>query len=191
MHKHLVSALALVGLAVVAVVGTAFAGSQSSLADARDATNQFHDLAVAKAAGYTIELPDTTGATCIANLSDPSAGAMGVHFVNLGLLDDPATPTGPPDDITLDPTKPEVLVYEHRNDGSFKLVAVEYVVFKEAWDAEHSDRPQLFGQVFDSNTGTRYGLPPFYALHAWIWKPNNKTLDPAGIFAQWNPSVSC
>jgi hypothetical protein len=176
MHKLLVSALALVGLAVVAVVGTAFAGSQSSLADARNATAAYHDLSVAKAAGYTFELPDTTGTTCIANLSDPSAGAMGVHMVNTGLLD-----------ATLDPTKPEVLVYERRKDGSLKLAAVEYVAFKSDVQA----RPSLFGVPFDSNSGARYGLPGFWALHAWIWKPNNKTLDPAGIFAQWNPSVSC
>ena len=25
--------------------------------------------------------------------------------------------------------------------------------------------------------GNRYDLPPFYALHAWIWKPN-----PSGLF---------
>jgi hypothetical protein len=32
----------------------------------------------------------------------------------------------------------------------------------------------------------RYGLPPFYALHAWIWQPN-----PSGKFEPWNPRVSC
>ena len=32
----------------------------------------------------------------------------------------------------------------------------------------------------------RYGLPPFYSLHAWIWKDN-----PAGAFEMWNPSVHC
>jgi hypothetical protein len=28
----------------------------------------------------------------------------------------------------------------------------------------------------------RYGLPAFYSLHAWVWKPN-----PAGQYAMWNP----
>jgi hypothetical protein len=50
-------------------------------------------------------------------------------------------------------------------------------------------RPTLFGVPFDSNDGSRYGLPPFWALHAWIWKPN--PTDPTGIFAPWNPRVSC
>ena len=32
----------------------------------------------------------------------------------------------------------------------------------------------------------RYGLPPFYSLHAWVWDHN-----PAGRFAPYNPSVKC
>jgi hypothetical protein len=31
-----------------------------------------------------------------------------------------------------------------------------------------------FGVVTSPN---RYGLPPFYELHAWLWKPN-----PSGMF---------
>ena len=133
MRKTLLIALA-VALPLLGVAGYAAAGGQSELADVRDATAAYHDLATAKAAGYTLELPDTSGNTCIANLDDPAAGAMGVHMVNLGLLDDPST-TAPFDDTTLDPTRPEALVYERRNDGTLKLVAVEYVVFQAAWEA--------------------------------------------------------
>ena len=32
----------------------------------------------------------------------------------------------------------------------------------------------------------RYGIPPFWALHIWIWKYN-----PSGLFAPYNPHVSC
>jgi hypothetical protein len=32
----------------------------------------------------------------------------------------------------------------------------------------------------------RYGLPPFYELHAWVWKHN-----PSGMFNDWNPLVTC
>jgi hypothetical protein len=42
---------------------------------------------------------------------------------------------------------------------------------------------------FKFNDGSRYNLPPFYALHAWIWKPNSS--EPADIFNAWNPRVSC
>jgi hypothetical protein len=189
MRKRLLIAL-VAALPVLAVAGYAAAGGQSDLAEARNATAAYHDLETAKAAGYSVELPDTSGETCIANLDDPAAGAMGVHMVNLGLLDDPSTDAAL-DDTTLDPTRPEALVYEKRNDGTLKLVAVEYVVFQAAWEAEHGagSTPSLFGVDFQPNDGTRFGLPPFFALHAWIWKPNPTPLT--GIFAAWNPRVTC
>ena len=34
--------------------------------------------------------------------------------------------------------------------------------------------------------GNRYGLPDFYAMHAWIWKNN-----PLGMNNDWNPNVTC
>ncbi len=35
-------------------------------------------------------------------------------------------------------------------------------------------------------TKNPFGLKPFYALHAWIWKKN-----PSGLLQPWNPSVAC
>ena len=68
-----------------------------------------------------------------------------------------------------------------------RLAALEHIVFKEAWDATHTGRPALFGVPFDFTPApNRYGIPAFYALHAWIWKDN-----PAGMFMPWNPRVSC
>jgi hypothetical protein len=29
-------------------------------------------------------------------------------------------------------------------------------------------------------------MPEHYDLHAWVWQAN-----PAGMFAAWNPTVSC
>jgi hypothetical protein len=162
------------GAIAIAVAGTALGGSQSALAEVRNATAAFHHPDAAVDAGYTIELPDVFGETCIDNLSDPSAGAMGVHMVSLERVLDP----------TLDPSDPEVLVYERRSNGTLKLVAVEYVVFDSG-----QPRPSLFGVPFASNDGSRYGLPPFHALHAWIWKPNPSA--PLGMFSDWNPRVSC
>jgi len=102
---------------------------------------------------------------------------MGQHFVKGDLVGDPA----------VDALRPEVLVYEPLRGGGYRLVAVEYVTFQEAWDATHATPPELFGETFHAvGAGNRYGLPPFYALHAWIWQPN-----PSGMFADWNPSVSC
>ncbi len=99
---------------------------------------------------------------------------MGVHMLNPALLDG-----------TIDAAEPEILVYEPRNDGTLKLVALEYLVLDQHW--EGASKPELFGQEFDTILpGNRYGLPLAYALHAWIWKPN-----PSGILKPYNPRVNC
>jgi hypothetical protein len=156
---------------------TAYAAvSRSEAAVASAATARFHDLDAAQAAGYIVHVQDLSGATCIAQANE---GAMGDHFANPHLLLDGGV---------IDAAKPEVLVYEQRNNGSYKLVALEYVVLKADWEAAgNTSPPALFGQTFDFvGSPNRYGLPPFYALHAWIWKPN-----PSGLLYAWNPNVSC
>jgi hypothetical protein len=141
----------------------------------RAATNAFHDLLVAQEAKYDIEVADNQKITCI---EDPKgSGAMGVHHVNFDLLID--------GDINA--TTPEALIYEPGPNGSNTLVAVEYIVFADAWHAAHKQAPKLFGQTFEYvPAGNRYDLDPFYELHAWIWKAN-----PNGLFDDWNPRVSC
>jgi hypothetical protein len=102
---------------------------------------------------------------------------MGVHYVKGALVGDGA----------VDAATPEALVYEPQRNGRLRLVAVEYVVFQDAWDAAHSSPPSLFRREFELiGAGNRYGLPPFYELHAWLWKHN-----PSGMFEDWNPRVSC
>ncbi len=55
------------------------------------------------------------------------------------------------------------------------------------WNAKHTTPPVLMGQLFNYvGAPNRYGLPAFYELHVWAWKSN-----PAGMFADWNPRVSC
>ena len=82
------------------------------------------------------------------------------------------------------PTEPEALLYEKRNDGSYKLTGVEYIVAS-------AERPTLYGQEFDETNLARYGNPgaTVWTLHVWVWKPNP---DPGrGIFAPWNTRVTC
>jgi hypothetical protein len=160
-------------LPVLAVAGYAAAGGRGPLDGAAPATARFHDLDAAVAAGYSVRVADVNGITCIAQ---PGAGAMGVHMLNPALLD-----------TTVDADNPELLVYEPKGDG-MKLVALEYLVFKQAWEDEgNTAPPALFGQDFLLTASpNRYGLPPFYALHAWIWKEN-----PSGLFSPWNPRVNC
>ena len=85
----------------------------------------------------------------------------------------------------IDVDQPEILVYEPRNNGTLKLVALEYLVFASDWNA--TSKPRLFGTDFDTlQPGNRYGLPLSYALHAWLWKPN-----PNGMLKPYNPRVDC
>jgi hypothetical protein len=175
MRRRLLTILFVVGLLPLAGIALA-GGGQSAVAEAKQATGAFHSWEAAQAAGYVGHVAQIGGATCIDN---GPVGAMGDHFVNGSLL---------LDDGVIEATEPEALVYERRNDGTFKLVALEYIVFKSDWEeAGNTSPPALFGRTFDfTDTPNRYDLPPFYALHAWIWKPN-----PSGLFFAWNPSVDC
>lgn len=102
-------------------------------------------------------------------------GAQGIHFTHGGRIGDP----------TLDPSLPEVLMYEPRPDGSLRLIGAEYLVFQEAWHATgERAAPALLGREFTLNTTLLDA--PFYALHVWVWQHN-----PLGLFANWNPLVSC
>ncbi|HVE99330.1 MAG TPA: hypothetical protein VNA12_09135 [Mycobacteriales bacterium] len=149
------------------------AGTADGTAEVRTATAAFRDRTAATAAGYA-ELRDAKGVACI----DNPAGGMGIHYVNGDLVADPAESA----------TTPEALVYEPQPDGTLALVAVEYVVIQADWEkAGNTEPPSLFGRTFEAvAAGNRFGLPPFYALHAWLWKDN-----PSGKFADWNPDVKC
>jgi hypothetical protein len=160
---------------VVTLLASTAAEATSDLARARTATAAFHDLAAAQAAGYGGPLEDLAGISCIAN---PGIGVMGIHYVNGTLVGD----------ATIDAATPEVLVYQELANGKLRLVAAEYVVFQGAWlAAGNTAPPTLFGQTLTLvPAGNRYGLPPFYEIHAWIWMHN-----PSGMFKDWNPSGSC
>jgi methanethiol oxidase len=163
--------------AALAVAVTPAAAAQSDrssdLRKARNATAGYRHLAAAQADGYGL-LTDAQGVACIDN---PGVGGMGVHYVKESLARD----------ATVDPRTPEALVYEPRRRGRMRLVALEYVVFQEQWDAEHDSPPELFGrELMLVPAPNRYGLPAFYELHVWLWKHN-----PRGLFDDWNPRVSC
>lgn len=133
---------------------------------ARQATASFPDPASAEAAGYV----HMQG--CV---SGPQEGAMGMHYVNVDLIDD-----------ELDAAQPEILIYAPQ-DGAMKFVGVEYYVIAEDWAATHEGSPELMGQLLNfTGAPNRYGDPPFFELHVWVGQDN-----PHGMFADWNPSVSC
>ena len=132
------------------------------------ATRRFRDVAAAEGELYGPFLGCVSG---------PEEGAMGIHYANGTLVEDGL----------LEASQPEILVYEPQKNGRLRLVAVEYIVIAETWHAGSEAPPVLEGQVFHyTGSPNRYGLPPFYSLHAWVWKDN-----PHGMFVDWNPKVTC
>ncbi len=130
----------------------------------RAVTAQYHTIAIAQADNFDL-VPGLD--YCFDN---PGVGGMGYHYINTDLLD-----------TTIDPLRPEALVYAPLPNEKLQLAAVEYIVPAEAWDAAYSQPPKLYDLVF--------GLEPalgVYELHVWIWKNN-----PSGIFFEWNPDVVC
>jgi hypothetical protein len=147
-------------------------GYTAKLAELRDVTAPYRS---APGGSWTTQVFDLSGITCI---EDPRGrGTMGIHFVDVGNLIDGQ----------VDRLAPEALIYEPGPGGSLTLVAAEYLVFAEAWDAAYATPPILYGQRFARvAAGNRYGLPEFYELHVWHEKAN-----PSGTFNDWNPDVHC
>jgi hypothetical protein len=136
----------------------------------RESTARFKDVSVAEAEGYSLLFGCVTG---------PDYGAMGLHYVNLSLVASGA----------VDATKPQIVIYEPKPDGHLELTGADFLVLADQWDKAHPGQgaPQLMGQLYHYfESPNRFGLPPFYTLHVWAWKPN-----PNGAFVNWHPNVSC
>jgi hypothetical protein len=157
------------------------------LAAVRRATAVFQQVEHATAAGYL----DPNGGHC----DQSPAGAMGIHSANPALIQSQ----------TLEPERPEVLLYLP-NEVGMRLIGVEYVqtvllrnpetgvvapwFAPGPWPSNYvvvTPTPRLFGQTFQGPMpGHVPGMPWHWDLHVWVWANN-----PSGIFAQWNPTLSC
>jgi len=124
-------------------------------------TAPFHRDTAASLAGWSATITDC--------MSHPTDGAMGMHQGNLSYIGDGK--------VAVD--RPELLVYEPEKNGRKRLVAVEYIVPLADWKSARP--PRLFGRDFTVNE--EFGI---WALHVWLWKAN-----PSGLFADWNPRVTC
>jgi len=125
--------------------------------------------------GAVLRTPCVTG---------PDFGAMGVHLINHTFVDG-----------VVDVNKPEALIYEPQANGRLRIVGVEYIVPKDAWDAANpaqpglpSPRPQLLGHLLNFvGSPNRYGIEGgFFEIHVWAFEDN-----PRGALHDWNPDVTC
>ena len=166
--------IAIVGVAAFASSALATPGPQDELAEVRRATAQFHRVEAATEAGYELGYVNGLGNRIITGcIALPGVGAMGYHYFNKALIDD----------LVVDPLQPEGLVYERKASGELKLVAVEYVVpGPNSVPPGVDTAPTVFGMPMH----ILLTPPGFYIHHAWVWGHN-----PAGIFADWNPEVTC
>jgi hypothetical protein len=101
-------------------------------------------------------------------MSNQPVGAMGVHYGKPSIID--SLPQA---------MNPEVLLYEPGRGGKQTFVGVEFIVPFSAWTKPTP--PVLYGQTFAANQTFQV-----WALHVWVGRTN-----PSGIFADWNPTVSC
>ena len=115
----------------------------------------------AVAAGYAREVP-----RCYVH---EHHGAMGYHHINRAYVD-----------AKIEVERPEILLYERQPDGRYTLNGVEYIIPYTRWP-----RDSVAPRVFDLDLKREDDLKLWY-LHMWAWKEN-----PAGLFADWNPTVHC
>jgi len=111
----------------------------------------------------------------------PFTGAMGHHYVNFDRFAD----------ISVDPSRPEILLFIPNAQGRMELVGVEFAVNAEEWHAVHGADvyPEVAGVRFDPpNPMAAPGSLPntAYTLHVWNWKEN-----PQGMFAPFNSDLTC
>lgn len=140
--------------------------SQPEVAQVRAAVASYHTPDRAEAAGWGL-VPGLDHC-----FERPGVGGMGVHYIDTAALVDPIP----------DPLRPEALVFVPGPNGQLRLGAVEYIVPMELW--EEDEPPMVLGRHL-------HELEPVpgvhvWGLHVWLFQHN-----PDGLFADWNPRVSC
>lgn len=185
MHRRLFAALAAAAIATTFAAGAVLAKAGPVPGDVqavRAAVARYHDINQAIRDGYSL-----AGEACV---SAPP-GAMGFHAVNMALISD----------LSVDPLRPEVLLYAPRGNG-YELVGVEYLLVALAnttsgpapwFDAAppplgfFNTAPTILGQSFEGPMpGHSPTMPWHYDRHVWLFEAN-----PSGLFAPFNPAVSC
>lgn len=183
---RLAGLMVLLAASVLAVVIPAFGSTTTmptqvnelspQMLSARAALEKYQDPFTAIREGYfsTVGCVSFTTASTMNGMPYP-AGAMGVHFINMKNV-------GP----TLDPTRPQVLLYAPTADGKLQLAGAEWFMpYQKGMKA-----PTLFGHKFYGPMMGHWPVMPkelvHYDLHVWLWKHN-----PSGVFSPTNAAVHC
>ena len=191
----MIGAAMLAAVSVICAPGARATSSEPSLAEVRAATERFQDVKQALAEGYVRD-PANMCDTAEMMGRPASLGTMGIHYFRPDLLgiSGPPNPRVSGSGTHVDFLKPGILIYEPQADGSLELVAVENLVFAQAWHAAGNARPPSFhGVEYDTMqddpataVDEAHMFEPHYDRHVWLYRAN-----PNGMFAQYNPKVSC
>jgi hypothetical protein len=133
----------------------------SGIEKLRAATRPFQNLDSAVAAGFPREV-----AQCLVH---EHHGAMGYHHVNRANLS-----------AKLSVERPQILLYERLANGAYKLNGVEFIVPYTLWPRD-TVPPVILSQKMKREDNLK-----FWYTHVWAWTDNAD-----GIFADFNPSVTC
>jgi len=140
------------------------------LARIRAATARYHRLEVAEDDGYErrrFPFPPFDPIPCIES--------EGIRYVDLSAIDG-----------VVDPTRPELLLYEPLPNGEVRLAGVQFLVPASEWDSSQGI-PHLGHQPFMDRRLPPWGAPfPNYSLVVWVW-----THNPDGMYELQNPRVTC
>jgi hypothetical protein len=168
---------------------------EPSLAEIRRATEKYRDIEVAIAEGYMRD-PANMCETAEMMGQPKEMGAMGIHYFRPDLLGITAPPNPRVDGAGThtDFLNPAILIYEPQADGSLELIAVENLVFAKSWKEAGNDAPPSFhGIAYDTMRNDpatavdeAHNFEPHHDRHVWLYREN-----PNGVFAQYNPRVTC
>lgn len=95
-------------------------------------------------------------------------GGQGYHFGRSALIDG---------NVSL--MEPELVMYEPRPDGTMEFIGIEYIVPFAQW--QQAEPPRVLGQQMMRNEQLE-----LWVMHVWLGKDN-----PNGMYAPWNPNVTC
>ena len=178
-------------------------GKSDSLAEVRQSTLKYMDVQAALDDGFisTVEC-DAAPHTGLPK----QLGGQGIHFALV------SEPLGVFTASEVNFQQPNVLIYvpEYASDppcgytteellqdqacrDSLRLVAVEQLMLAENWSGHPDNPPEFHDQQYyylhdnpETDIDEAHGFPPHYELHLWLYDHN-----PAGLFAQYNPNVTC
>jgi hypothetical protein len=163
--RRALAALGLVITPVGAIIAQTWPASDAAIAAGleklRAATKSFHNIDSAVAAGYPREVPQ-----CLVH---EHHGAMGYHHVNRANFT-----------TNLTVERPQILLYERLASGAYKLNGVEFIVPYSIWPRD-SVPPVILSQTMKHEDNLK-----IWYTHVWAWSNNSD-----GIFADFNPSVTC